>query len=375
MTISRQAAALSDLVRALQQGDKKAQIAAIHALGRCGDRGATAALISALKSADPDLRTLAMGKLVFSCAKDAVSAAVKGLADPEPRVRQNAIYALRRAGAKPAADKIAALLGDPNEVVRLNAAGALAVLGGPKHVRALAGALNDANVNVVFAALRALAGIAPRDIHGHVLKLAGDERRWGRTPDTQRDVILHMLRADLKRKPVADLLRDIVQKGIRQAKREGKGLGSLELREAACLLSEIGDATGVPILLESLKGGEYPPQVACMAVARLREKSAVPFILAGPMQNAFYPAMLKAVRALGQIGDVRALPALASFFNDRVDDFPVERSLVFTKDDPDLRLNALVAMEKIAARNLVDAAHSPDAFHRKLASDLLAASW
>jgi HEAT repeat protein len=92
------------------------------------------------------------------------------------------------------------------------------------------------------------------------------------------------------------------------------------------------------------------------------------------MKNGFYPVMLKAVRALGEIGDVRALPALAALFNDRAEDFPVERSLLFTKDNPDLRLTALVAMEKIAARNLVEAAHSSDAFQRKLAGELLSAS-
>jgi HEAT repeat protein len=376
MTTSRQAAALQNVVRTLREGDKSAQIAAIHALGRSEERAATTALVSALKSADPDIRTLAMGKLAFSGAKAIVPAVVKRLDDPEPRVRQNAIYALRRLGAKPAADKVALLLNaDPNEVVRLNAAWALGVLGAKKHAPALVRALDDANVNVVFASLRSLAAVAPKEVHVHVIKLARDPRRWGRTPDTQRDVILRLLHGDLDKKPVADLLRDVVRDGIRQAKREGKRPTSLGLREASSLLSEIGDRTGVPVLLDSLKGGEYPPQMACIALARLRETAAVPLILEGPMKNAFYPVMLKAVRALGEIGDARALPALASFFNDRVDDFPIDRSLLFCKDDPDLRLNALVAMGKIAARNLVEAVNSSDAFQRKLASELLAANW
>ncbi len=84
----------------------------------------------------------------------------------------------------------------------------------------------------------------------------------------------------------------------------------------------------------------------------------MPLIIEEPLQNGFYPVKLKAVRALGEIGDARALAALGSFFNDRVDDFPVDRTHVFSKDDPDLRLTALTAIARIAAQSMRQAARS-----------------
>jgi HEAT repeat protein len=376
MVTSRQLAGLAESIRALCQGDKQAQIAALHALGRSQERGAIPALVSALESEDPDIRALAMAKLAFSGAKAVVPAILKHLNDPDPRVRQHALYALQRLGASSAANKIAAiLLGDANDVVRLNAAGALAAVGSRRHAPAFARALLDRSPHVVFVAIKALAALTPREVHLHVLKLARDPKRWARVPETHRDVILRLLHADLDKKSVAALLRDTVREGIRQARRTGGRPFNLELMAAAGLLSEIGDPTGVPVLMEGLKGGEYSQQSAAVGLGRLKERSAVPGILAGPMKNGFYPVMLRAVHALGEIGDVRALPALAAFFNDRVDDFPVERSLAFSKDDPDLRLTALVAMGKIAAQSLEEAGDSPDAFQRNRVAELMGVPW
>ena len=121
------------------------------------------------------------------------------------------------------------------------------------------------------------------------------------------------------------------------------------------------------LLMECLKGVDYSQERGMKAFAKLRDRSAVPLIIAKPLQNVFYAIKLKAVRALGEIGDVRALPALAVFFNARTDDFPVDPSITFTKDDPDLRVTALAAIAKIAAQGLKEAAASADPFESKLA--------
>lgn len=371
MTAAQQEKVLQDSIRALRQGGKQTQVEAIHSLGRLEDRRAVAALVSALESADPDVRALAMGKLAFLNSRSIVPVLVRSLDDKEPRVRQHALYALQRLKARSAADKIATLLtGDNNGMVRFNAALALAAVGGRSHAAWFARVLNDRNPNVILTALRALAALAPRQVSSHILRLVRDTRRWKRIPPSSRDVILRLLKNSLGKKSVLALLRKIVTEAIRRAERQGTPPLSMDAMEAACLLADAGDASGVPVLLASLKGGEYSQERGVGALARLKERSAVPFIVEGPLQNGFYPIKLKAVRALGEIGDARALPALASFFNGRIDDFPVDRTLTFAKDDPDLCLTALAAIARIAAQSLRKATRSSDAFETKLARSL-----
>jgi HEAT repeat protein len=362
---------LANLVAALRGGGKKAQVEALHAIGKRDDPRAIPALVATLKSADPDLRALAMGKLVFLNHRRLVPILVKGLRDAEPRVRQHALYALQRLKAREAAGAIArALANDASDIVRFNAALALAAVGDRRHKAAFVRATKDRSTNVAATALRALVALAPREAASLILRLVRDPKRWARVPETLRDVTLRMMRTSLTEAPVVRFLRRLVREGIAKAKAAGRPPRSMELVEAACLLAEAGDATGTPVLHECLKGVDYSQERGLKALAQVRDRSAVPLIIAKPLQNVFYAIKLKAIRAIGEIGDARALPALAVFFNDRTDDFPVDPSITFTKDDPDLRATALAAIAKIAARGLREAAASPDPFQSKLARQL-----
>ncbi len=356
MAAERQKEALNDSLDALRQGGKQAETSAIHALGRLDDKRAIPALVSALESKDRDIRALAMGKLVFLNSRRIIPVLEKALDDKEPRVRQHALYALERLKARRSAGKIAKLLtGDSNETVRFNAALALAAVGDRRHKASFVRALNDRRTDVVVTSLRALAKVAPREVSSHILRLAGNAKRWRSIPQGQKDRILRLLAGSLEKSSVLALLRKIVREGIGKARRQGTRSFSMEVTEAASLLAAAGDACGVPVLMECLKGGEYSQERGLKALAGLKARSAVPLIIEAPLQNGFYAIKLKAVRALGEIGDARALPALASFFNDRVDDFPVDRTNVFAKDDPDLRRTALAAIAKIATQSMGEA--------------------
>ena len=372
MADRRHEAALKDSIRQLREGDRAVQVEAIHALGRLDDPRGIPALVAALKSSDADLRALAMGKLAFLNSRRIVRAIMKALGDPEPRVRQHALFALQRMKVRAAADRMAKMmLGDAERIVRFNAALALSDVAGPKHAAALARALGDEHNDVVLAALKALSRLKPRDISRHVLKLIGSAKRWEKFPQGLRDVIVRMLKGSLGEKKVVAVLRQMTAAGIAEASKKERPSYAMEVMEAACLLAEVGDATGAPVLRQALGGGEYSQERAMRGLALLKDRSAVPLIIAEPLQNLFYAIKLKAVRALGEIGDVRALPALAAVFNNRLDDFPVDRSITFTKDDPDLRLTALAAMARIARENLGRAAGSGDGFEKKLAGRLL----
>jgi len=327
MAADRREEALKDNIGALRHGGKQDKTRAIHALGRLDDRRAIPALVSALESKDRDIRALAMGKLVFLNSRRIIPVLEKALKDTEPRVRQHALYALQRLKARRSAGKIAKLLaGDRNGTVRFNAALALAAVGDRRHKASFVRALNDRRTDVAVTSLNALARVAPREVSSHILRLAGSAKRWRRIPDGQKDRILRLLSGSLKKKNVVGFLRKIVREGIRKAQRQGTRSFSMEVTEAACLLSEAGDAAGVPVLMQCLRGGEYSQERGLKALGRLKAGSAVPLIIEAPLQNGFYTIKLKAVRALGEIGDARALPVLGSFFNDRVDDFPVDRT-------------------------------------------------
>jgi len=356
MAADRQKEAFNDSLDALRHGGKQARTMAIHSLGRLDDKRAIPALVSALESKDRDIRALAMGKLVFLNSRRIVPVLEKALDDKEPRVRQHALYALERLKSRRSAGKIARLLsGDSSETVRFNAALALAAVGDRRHKATFVRSLKDRNIDVVVTSLSALARVAPREVSSHILRLAKSAKRWRSIPEGQKDRILRLLAGSLKNSSVLALLRKIVRAGIGKARRQGARSFSMEVTEAACLLADAGDASGAPVLMECLKGGEYSQERGLKALGRLKARSAVPLIIEGPLQNDFYPIKLKAVRALGEIGDARALPALGSFFNDRVDDFPVHCSMAFSKDDPDLRLTTLSAIAKIAAQSMGEA--------------------
>ena len=364
---------MQEAIQALRQGNRSERLAAIHVLGRFEQPGAVPALVWATKSDDPGIRAAAMGKLVFANKKTLLPVLLNGLDDPEGLVRRHALFALERLKASSAADRIARiLLSDRDEVVRFNAALALAAVATPKHAKAFVRALDDANVNVMHTALTALARLTPREISGHVLRLAADTKRWNGIAQTLKDVILRLMKDDLGKKEVRALLRKIVADGLRAARKAGKASYSMDVMEAACLLAETGDAIGLPVLVAAMRsGGEYSRERGARMVARLKAASAVPAVIDGALANGFFPIKIKAVTALGDIGDVAALPTLASFFNDRVDDFESERSAPFAKDDLDLRLRALAAMAKIATANLRRAAAEGDAFEKKTARRLL----
>jgi HEAT repeat protein len=372
MAVARQEKVLRDNIETLGTGDKQARTAALHALGRLDDPRAIPALLATLKSADADLRALAMGKLVFLNNKSVVPALLKALDDPEQRVRQHALYALERMKVRAAANRIAqVLLRDQDKVTRLNAAQALAAVGSRKQAAAFIKALDDPYAHTLVTAFRALAVVAPDKVCAQVLRLVRNTKRWQSIWPGYQDVILRLLRGSLKQKEVIAFLRKMVDDGLRKAKQEGRQTFTMDVTEAASLLAEVGDPYGVPVLLGSLRGYEYTQERALIHLARLKASTAVPLIMQTALQNGFYTVKIHAVRALGEIGDVRALPALASIFNGRTDDFPVEVSVAFAKDDPDLRLSALAAMAKIATQNLREATASPDAFEQKLARGLL----
>jgi len=351
--------------RVLRSGSTTQKIAFLHELGRFDDPRSIPVFLKAAGDADAAVRAVAVGKLVFINSPAIIPDLVRMLDDGEPRVRQHALYALQRLKARKAAAHIArVMLKDPDGMTRFNAALALSVVGTKEHKDAFVRALKDASLSVRYTALKALAEWSPDEAASHILRMVRDTESWEKVPEGSRDVILRLLEKRLNRRDVIALLRRMVGDAVSRA---GSGGYSMDVVEAARLLAVAGDRTGVPVLVRCLRGSDYSQELGLRALAMLKERSAVPAILAGPFRNGFYTIKLKAIQALGEIGDPRALPSLAGLFDDCPDDFPVDRTQVITKDDPELRLRALEAMAKIAARRIREAAQSADPFQRRMA--------
>jgi len=281
-------------------------------------------------------------------------------------VRQHALYALQRLKAKKAAGRIAeVMVKDPDPMTRFNAALALAAVGSRQQVKAFVRAAKDPSLSVKHTALKALAEFAPDRAAAHIVSMVRDAESWEKIPESTRDVLLRLLEKRLNRRDVLATLRRLTEAGIREASQ--KGSFSMDVVEAARLLAQAGDRTGVPVLLACLKGSDYQQETGVRMLAALKETSAVPAIIEGPFRNGFYPIKLKTIQALGELGDPRAIPALATIFTDRVDDFPADPSHLVTKDDPEIRLLALEALGKIAASGIRNATKSQDRFERVVA--------
>lgn len=355
--------ALAGAINLLQNSkDKTKRLNAVHRLGKLDDKKAIPVLVSLLTDEDRAIRALAASKLIFLNNAAAVPGLIRALDDTDFRVRQHAVYALRRMKIKKCAPRFAEMLiADPAAVVRYNAALALAELGGKAQKPAVLKALYDRESTVVLHACRALAVIIPREAHKHILKLVCDRKRWGRILFTHKDVVLKLLENDLAKPEVRRVLRGLV------GTRAENGRQSLAAAEAGSLLAKAGDPAAIGILRKCLQGVDYSQERGLVGLALLKDAGSVPLIIKHALQNGFYPIKLKAVQALGEIGDTRALSALAALFDTSTDsDFPVEMSTAYSKDDPDLRLAALEAILKITAGALKAGARNSEGYiHKK----------
>src|SRR5688572_19129410 len=104
------------LIEQLHAEDLDTRQAAAVALGRIGDRRATAPLVAALE--EPELTLAAAGALARIGDGAAFEGLVMRLGDPDPAVRQAVIAALNSIGHEDMPRRIAALLTDADPIVR-----------------------------------------------------------------------------------------------------------------------------------------------------------------------------------------------------------------------------------------------------------------
>jgi HEAT repeat protein len=113
------AGVVAPLIEQLHAEDLDTRQAAAIALGRIGDRRATAPLVAALD--EPELTMVAAGALARLGDGSAFDALLTRLGDPDAAVRQAVIAALNSIGHADMPDRIATLLRDSDPIVRESA--------------------------------------------------------------------------------------------------------------------------------------------------------------------------------------------------------------------------------------------------------------
>lgn len=222
---------------------------------------------------------------------DAVAEQIAALKDEDWAIREEAAAMLGQLRDPRAVVPLVLILGDHDRAVRDAAIGALTAIGEPS-VTALGACLAAPELSIQEAASAALATIADARVVAPLVK-ALKSHDWivrmhaakalGRVKDAQAIA------------PLIPLLQDKV-KAVRE--------------EAATALAEIGEAS-IPFLLEALSCPEWVARLhAVEALGKTRSPSAVEPLLFVLFNDADSAIREDAIRALGEIGDGRAVEFL-----------------------------------------------------------------
>ena len=156
------AGVVAPLIEQLRADDLDTRQAAAVALGRIGDRRATAPLVGAL--GEPELTLAAAGALARIGDGAAFDALLTRLGDPDPAVRQAVVAALNSIGHEDMPARIATLLTDRDPLVRESALRIAGYFGYPDCLDRVLGCCRDDNETVRRTAVEQLPFFEEGDV-------------------------------------------------------------------------------------------------------------------------------------------------------------------------------------------------------------------
>ncbi len=250
---------------------------------------------------------------------DVVAEQIAALKDEDWAIREEAAIALGALKDPRAVTPLVSLLRDKDRAVREAAIGALTAIGEPS-VPVLGLCLSDPLALVQEAASTVLASIADERV---LAPLTASLRNRDWIVRMQAAKALGRIRDSRAVEPLIPLLQDPV-KAVRE--------------ETAAALAAIGDAA-VPSLLAALVHSEWLMRLhAVEALGKTKSPAAVEPLLSALFNDADTAVKEDAIRALGQIGDGRAVAYL-----------------VRVMKEPGLRPLAVEALGQIGDRRAVPA--------------------
>jgi HEAT repeat protein len=173
------AAAVPALVQALTNDDELALVAA-GALGKIGDRRAFKALLDMIGSPDVAVRQAAVAAINSLGHPDMAKRAVQLLGDANSYIRESAVKIAGYFGYRECTDLLLERCFDPEESVRRAAIEHIPYLEDERVVAIITEAIENATPQVRAAAANALAQIDREPARSHLLKAANDPDPWVR---------------------------------------------------------------------------------------------------------------------------------------------------------------------------------------------------
>ena len=270
---------------------------------------------------------------------------VRWLGDADAAVRRRAALAVGRVGLTEGVSPLAALLGDPDAAVRQMAAFGLGLLGDRSAVAPLTAALEDRESGVQGRAAEALGLIGDQAAAGAIGRMVARHVGAGALsalpPDETRQPLDPPVEA--ARLGVYALARLRVWDPLAAAVLSPGGEPLSRWWPIAYALQRVRDRRAIPALLLLVRAESAETRLfAAAGLGALKEPSAVDHLV--PLADGWRddPRLAAvAVRALGQIGERRAAPALI-------------RLLQARDLDPAVRLEGLSAIGSCRAGEAVD---------------------
>jgi HEAT repeat protein len=302
-------------------------------------------------------------KLALDTAPGAAAELRSGLSDPDETVRRLALYGLERLGDPESAPDILPLLDDEEVWVRLAAAGALGRLGNRCATARLSDLLEADDPRLRLAAFTALGRIGDPASQRAILAALKDERNWSELSIAGQLSILHIVEQDwFTDGAVVEVLRWLLScpdwdhpelVDLEESRRTRFPL-TLANKAAEILAAKFGDTSGEGRLIDGLGLMYQQQQSSARALGAIKSKAAVPALMEllgapgklGQRRSCDVPTSLYALGALGEIGDVAAVPLLEEFLQD---------------EDAKVRRAAADALEKTDGRKHEPAPDGPAA--------------
>ena len=307
--------AVKHLIDALKIGHWYFQIRVIRSLGQIGDKRAIEPLINALKD-DYFLIRKKAAEALGQIGEPAVVPLLMALKD----IPDDTAYALGQIGDKRALESLIDLLKDNNEYVRANAAYALGQIGDKRAIDPLIEAFKDNCNHVRVCVAKALGQIGGKKVINFLISTLEDNTAIPVLIEIGEPAILPLIKAlnsTLCYKAaltLSNMGKVAVLPLIKASKIKNKDIRS----HIAYILGEIRDERAIEPLFKILRSEKkdiYDTASAAYALKEIGEPAVLPLIEALKDKNEYVRG--KVAKALGGIGDKRALEPLIECLKDK----------------------------------------------------------